>query len=182
MRGSRQKQDRDGRFIRGAAGKLFRAVAMPALEGTMKVAIAAQDAIYRAKARREAIKQFTPLELAPYRFSCAVNSRSTSVPDGVIALMKEIGAKEASIYLKRDGETGLAHYLTTDGRNVFAKGSLPNRMVQETFDEGVMKICVPRKKGAWPPSRMHTATMVPDDITFTKENTWRCNDHWRMSP
>ncbi|MFH1394439.1 MAG: GGDEF domain-containing protein [Candidatus Micrarchaeota archaeon] len=166
-----------GRLLHGAGGQPFSSIAAPIVEQTIKTAWAIHDALEKANARRHMKKGFTPLELAPYRFACAVNTRSTSIPDGVIALMREIGAKEASIYLKKDGEAALGHYLTTDGFSVDARGGPPNDMIKDVFERGHMQICVPRKKGKLPPGRLFTATMVPDDISFTSEETWECHGY-----
>nr|QNO54440.1 hypothetical protein IPKNHHKO_00015 [Methanosarcinales archaeon ANME-1 ERB7] len=121
----RKKTGQPGNFRvqkRERAARFLTMVVPPLIDSASCAGNVVSNMLERVRTKRhERNASLTPLELAQYRFTCAVKSGTTSIHEGVATLMREIGADEATIYLRRDGNGPLEHYLTTDGSQASAR-------------------------------------------------------------
>lgn len=123
----------------------------------------------------------TALEKALYGLTCTVNVRTTPMKDAIVALMNELSAHEASLYLKNDGgEVSLSHFMrirkAPDGIAIDPNGADPEEIVQRAFDEKQMLFSVPqaRKKGI---STLYQFNMIPGDTGFTSYDIENGKEH-----
>jgi diguanylate cyclase (GGDEF)-like protein len=135
----------------------------------------------RVATKEEVQLNLTPLEKALYRLTCTVNVRTTPMKDAIVALMKELHAHEASLYLKSDGEEmSLTHFMkismSPNGIDVVANGACPEEIVFMAFSEKLMLFSVPksRKKGT---STLYQFNMIPGDIGSTSCEIKNGNQH-----
>ena len=125
----------------------------------------------------------SPLVKALYRLICTVNVKTTPIRDAVLALMKEIGAREASIYLYDTGEMSLEHYMRIEktGRcfRVERDGPDPDPFVRSSFDYTHVLFSVAKRNNM---SRLYQFNMVPDDMGFADADIMNFSEHMIAAP
>ncbi len=114
--------------------------------------------------------------MALYRLTCTVNVRTTPVQDAVVALMKELGADQASIHLSAHGEpNALEHYMTMnrmDGGYVAGfEGGATGEMIRAAFDNRWMLFTIPRMtKKHKTKNILYRFNMIPGDTAYSRHS------------